>query len=391
MAAGIVSAARSGIERWFSMAVDKSGKKLPTGIRQRDNGRYEGRIKHDYKSYSVYADTITETKRKMRDLKYKLEHGMFVESKKITLDNWFGTWMNEYKKNRVKNSTYNSYQKYYKGAIKDRYGKKNLAEIRGEHIQKLYNDLVKEGYALSSIKIVSAVLNGCFQQAMRNGLIERNPIKLAELPRQTEKKTRQAMTKEQQALFMEYAKESYLYNFFAVMLRTGMRSGELKGLRYTDIDKKSNVIHVKRTLKYIEGQGYLEDTPKTRTSVRDIPLTPDLIALLDDQKRFWGFSIERLDRYLFCNEKGEPLSRERVQAEIDRTIKRIREAGYDFPRITSHVFRHTFATRAIEAGMQPQVLKTILGHSSLAMTMDLYSHVLPDRKAEEMQKIANVF
>lgn len=98
-----------------------------------------------------------------------------------------------------------------------------------------------------------------------------------------------------------------------------------------------------------------------------------------------------MDRYLFCNEEGNPLSRERIQAEIDRTIKRIRAAGYDFPRITSHVFRHTFATRAIEGGMQPQVLKTILGHSSLAMTMDLYSHVLPDTKAEEMEKIANVF
>lgn len=94
-----------------------------------------------------------------------------------------------------------------------------------------------------------------------------------------------------------------------------------------------------------------------------------------------------MDRYLFCNENGEPLSRERVQSEIERIIRRIREDGHDFSRITPHVFRHTFATRAIEAGMQPQVLKTILGHSSLAMTMDLYSHVLPDTKAAEMEKI----
>lgn len=199
------------------------------------------------------------------------------------------------------------------------------------------------------------------------------------------------MTKEQQALFMEYAKDSYLYNFFAVMLRTGMRNGEMRGLKYTDIDKKKNVIHVQRTLKYIEGQGYMEDTPKTRTSTRDIPLTAAILQLLEDQRKFWGFKVERIDRYLFCNENGDLLSRERVQREIERIINQIRAAGYDFPRITPHVFRHTFATRAIEAGMQPQVLKTILGHSSLAMTMDLYSHVLPDTKAEEMEKIANVF
>lgn len=373
------------------MAVDKNGKKLPPGIRQRRNGRYEGRVKYEYRSYSVYADTITDTKKKMRELKYKLEHGIFTEKSRITLDEWHKTWMEQYKKNQVKTGTYTSYQKYYKSTVKERLGNKRIGDIRGEHIQELYNNLIKEGYALSSIKIVAAVLNGCLQQALRNGLIERNPVKLAELPRQTEKKTRQAMTREQQELFMEYAKDSYLYNFFAVMLRTGMRNGEMRGLKYTDIDKKKNVIHVQRTLKYIEGEGYMEDTPKTRTSERNIPLTPDLKELIEKQRKLWGFKVERLDRYLFCNEKGEPLSRERVQGEIDRIIKRIVAAGNKFDRITPHVFRHTFATRAIEAGMQPQVLKTILGHSSLAMTMDLYSHVLPDTKAEEMEKIANVF
>ena len=139
------------------------------------------------------------------------------------------------------------------------------------------------------------------------------------------------------------------------------------------------------------GKGYFEDTPKTRTSTRDIPLTAAITEHIEAQRKYWGFKVVRMDQYLFCNENGDPISRERIQGEIDRIIKRIKSDGYDFPRITSHVFRHTFATRAIEAGMPPQVLKTILGHSSLAMTMDLYSHVLPDTKADEMQKIANVF
>lgn len=82
------------------MAVDKNGKKLPPGIRQRANGRYEGRVKYEYKSYSVYADTITDTKKKMRELKYKLEHGLFVEKKKVKLDDWHKTWMEEYKRKR---------------------------------------------------------------------------------------------------------------------------------------------------------------------------------------------------------------------------------------------------------------------------------------------------
>lgn len=372
------------------MAVDKRGRKLPKGIRQRYE-EYEGRFNYQGTSYMVHGKTVTQTQQAMTELKYKLEHGLFISKEKITLDKWYQTWLEEYKKNRIKIGTYNSYEKYYQSIIKEQLGKRNLNDIRGEHIQKLYNDLIKEGYAVSSIKIVSAVLNGCFKQAERNGIIERNPVKMTELPRGAEKKKRVALTKGQQTLFMEYAKESYLYHFFAVMLRTGMRRGELQGLKYSDIDWKLNVIHVCRTLKYIEGKGYIEDTPKTRSSVRDIPLTPAILEHIEAQKNYWNFKVVKINQYLFCTEKGEPVSRERIQGEINRIIKRIQAAGYDFPYITSHVFRHTFATRAIEAGMQPQVLKTILGHSSLAMTMDLYSHVLPDTKAAEMEKIAGVF
>lgn len=377
-------------EKEIIMAVDKRGRKLPRGIQQRYSV-FEGRFMFKGKSYLVRGKTVTETQKEMTELRYKLEHGIFVAKEKLVFNEWFRTWLDEYKKNRVKIGTYNSYEKYYRGMIREKLGQQYISDIRGDHIQKLYNEWIKEGYSLSSIKIASAVLNGCFQQAMRNGLIERNPVKLAELPREKEKKERIAMTKEQQALFMEYAKESYLYNFFSVMLRTGMRRGEMQGLKYADVDKKNNVIHVERTLKYMEGVGYFEDTPKTRTSTRDIPLTRDILEHIETQRNYWGFKVVKMNQYLFCNEEGEPISRERIQGEIDRTIKKIHDAGYDFPRITSHVFRHTFATRAIEAGMQPQVLKTILGHSSLAMTMDLYSHVLPDTKAKEMEKIANIF
>lgn len=380
------------------MAVDKNGKKLPTGIRLKKKGDavkkdlYEIRVTKDHKTYVEYAYGLQEAKKVNTDLRYKLEHDCFVSEKKITFSEWFYTWLNEYKKNRVKNSTLNGYKKYYNGCLKKRFENKKLTTIRGEHIQKLYNEMIEEGYAISTIRIVSTVLNGCFQQAYRNGLIERNPVALAELPRSTErKKTKIALTREQQKLFMQYAEESYLHNLFAVMLKTGLRSGEARALKSTDIDRKMNVLHIQRTLKYIEGVGFLEDSPKTRTSTRDIPLTSAILEDLENQKNFWGFKIEKIDRYIFCNEIGEALSRERVQGEIDRTIKRIHEAGYEFPRITSHVFRHTFATRAIEAGMSPQVLKTILGHSSLSMTMDLYSHVLPDIKAVEMEKIASAF
>ena len=148
------------------------------------------------------GDTVTETQKAMNELRYKLEHGAFVEKKKVVLSEWFITWMEQYKKNRVKAGTYYNYKKYFDSMIKGRLGDKKVSDIRGEHIQRFYNDLEKAGYALSSIKIVSAILNGCMQQAVRNGLIERNPVKLAELAAaERGKGARQAMTKEQQGAF----------------------------------------------------------------------------------------------------------------------------------------------------------------------------------------------
>ena len=376
------------------MATDKRGRKLPRGIYYR-SGSYESRPSINNKRYFVRGATIGDVQKQIAELKYKVEHGLFVEKKKITFDEWFSIWVEEYKTGRVKSGTINTYRKYYERAIKGRIGKIYISEIRGEHIQKMYNQMEKEGYAVTTIKVISAVMCGCFKQALKNGLIERNPIECATLPREKERKTHMAMTRIQQALFMEIAKGSYLYNLFSVMLRTGMRSGEIRGLRYSDIDKKKGVIHIRRTLKYQEGKGYYTDTPKIRTSRRDIPLTAETLKFLENQKNFWGFKVTPItnERFLFCNEDGEPLSRERIQSEIDRITKRInsQETIEKFPRITSHVFRHTFATRAIEAGMQPQVLKTILGNSSLSMTMDLYSHVLDETRTEEMEKIEIAF
>lgn len=375
------------------MATDKRGRKLPKGIRQRSNSTFEGRFTYQGESYCVHANTIGETQKAMNDLKYKLEHGFFTTANNITFGAWFDTWMQQYKKNKVKMGTYRSYEEYYKVAVKSRIANKRLESIRGEHIQKIYNDLAEVGYKYASIKVVSAMLNGCFRQAVKNQMIVYNPVKAAELPKCEERNVRVALTREQQEIFLKYVDKSRNRIFFRVMLFTGMRNGELRGLKYSDIDRKNNVIHVRRTIKYIKGVGSVEDTPKTRTSTRDIPLRPDILELLQEQKKMNDRGgIQYIDSYYFIGYKnGNPVCETTIVNSLHKIVEWIRKDGYDFPDITPHALRHTFATRAIEAGMQPQTLKTILGHSSLAMTMDLYSHVLPTTKQEEMEKIASAF
>lgn len=374
------------------MAKDLKGKELPTGIRQRKNGKYEGRVQYENERYSVYADSLPELKTKMTELRYRLEHGSFVAKNRMTVKEWFETWIEEYKKNQVKTGTIIAYTNYYSFYIDKYIGKKKMVDIRGEHIQRIYNGMLKDGHAVSTIKIISAVMNGCFKQAVKNGIIERNPVNLATIPRQGETKARRVFSVQEQEIFMLYAKDSYLYNLFALAIRTGMRSGEIRGLKFSDIDKKNGVMHIVRTLKYEGGnQGFFEDTPKTKTSKRDIPLTQDMIDIIEDQSKKNSQEIIFINGYIFQMSDGRPISRERLQTEINRILKKIHNAGIEFEYFTPHCFRHTFATRAIENGMKPQTLKTILGHSTLAMTMDLYSHVLPTTKAEEMKLIAGAF
>ena len=375
------------------MAKDLKGKELPPGIRQRKNGRYEGRVQYKGERYSVYADTIAEVKKEMTAARYKLEHGEFIVKSNITVNDWFETWIEQYKKNQVKRGTIIAYTKTYDMMIRPQIGSRKLIEIRGEHIQKLYNDAVKQEFSHASIRLMAAILNGCFKQAMKNRLIERNPVTYATLPKNREEKHQRVLTKEEQEIFLRYAKEhSYLYNLFALDIRTGMRYGEICGLKYSDVDKAAGVIHVRRTIKYIAKQGYFEDTPKTRTSARDIPLTTDMLEIVEAQKRMYETrKVVKLDSYIFRTVNDTPINREAMQHEIDKIITLMSDDGIKIDRFTPHCFRHTFATRAIENGMKPQTLKAILGHANLAMTMDLYSHVLPNTKAEEMEMIAKAF
>lgn len=208
------------------------------------------------------------------------------------------------------------------------------------------------------------------------------------------------MTVEEQRIFLEYAKDSYLNDLFILALATGMRSGELRGLQWQDVDSKNKIIHVKITLVYVN-KDYLLDTPKTPTSRRDIPLIDNAVAILKRQKLKqaenrmllgdkWK-NKKGLENLVFTTMTGYPINRDMLKQDLNKVVAEIQKEHKDFKHITPHTFRHTFATRCIENGMSPQVLKTILGHSKLSMTMDLYSHVLPNTKATEIQRIANLF
>lgn len=373
------------------MAIDNRGRKLPKGIRQRGEV-FEYRFNFNYEEYVRSGfKTVTECQKAMEDLRYKLKNGIYVERVKVILNDWYDTWLETYKKNQLKRETYLNYKIWYDKVLRPhKIGFMSISSIRPEHIQALYNELMEYGYSKSSMKHIKTQIKGSLDQAVKNGLIERNPVHLVDLPKMEVKAVEKAMTRSEQTIFMEQAEGSYLFNLFSLMLITGMRVGEVQGLKYGDIDRKNNIIHISRTLKFEKGIGFYENSPKTKTSKRSIPLLPIMIKHIDNQRGFWGEQTS-VEDYIFKSCNFQPLKREQIRTEIDRILRCIRRTGIEFPHVTPHSFRHTFATRAIEEGMSPQVLKTILGHSSLAMTMDLYSHVLPDTKVSAMESIMGAF
>lgn len=377
------------------MAKGLDGRKLPPGITQRKNGLYMGRVMHNGESHTLYDRNLTELKKKMTDLRYTLEHGTFIKKSNITFDDWYKEWIETYKQNTVKQGTIDSYNKHYSAYLKKPLGKMKLADIRAEHLQKLLNAMSNDGYADDTITLTYCVLSGVFKQAYKNELIPKNPFSLITRPKGKAKKERVVFTKEQQELYMQYAERSYLCNLFQLAICTGMRNGELGGLLWSDVDFKNKVIHIRHTLTPNEGGGWRNDTPKTRTSKRDIPMIGKAYDILRRQEKEYRENHGKVtkisnDDFVF-SVLDEPISRKRITHEIEVMLNNMAEDGAVFPYFTLHSTRHTFATRCIESGMDPQVLKTILGHATLSMTMDLYSHVLPDTKAEQMEKVANAF
>ena len=216
-------------------------------------------------------------------------------------------------------------------------------------------------------------------------MITFNLVPLAEIPKCKEKKEKYVFTKEEQNQFMEYIKKSYLYDFFRVTIMTGMRNGKTRALRWCDIDFEKKLISVNHTLVWITGEGHMLDTPKTKASKRKIPMLSQVYDILSEKKKqadSMGTGNE--DNFVFCLPDGSELSRSRIEIQLEITEKHMLEEGIPVGHFTCHTLRHAFATRAIENVMKPQVLKTILGHSNISMTMDLYAHVLGDDKAQKM-------
>lgn len=398
----------------------KDNKKLPAGITQRKDGRLMGQFTVDGHRHVLYikpGESIKAFSDRVSDTKYEIKFGLKGKTdSNIKLDQYFSDiWLPVYKKPFVKYSTYNHFQSYYRIYIKSTLGNKKLKDVQNKHIQMLYNKLADKGIATNTIKKVHNIMHNLFKTATADKIIFNNPADNIMIPKIKPKK-RRALTKQEQAKFLEFVNNSVTwhryYCLFYCLFFTGMRIGEALALRWDDIDYNSSIISVNKTLEYLQDQEtkkchYVQMEPKTETSNRQIPMVDELSQLFKehykDQVRYKNESpewhpLDDFNNMVFVSYKGTPIPSCTVNRVITSIVKDINKKEKavaveekrdyeEFKNFTPHECRHTFATNCIESGIPLKVLQEYLGHATLSMTSDLYSHVQADFKMDEIKKL----
>lgn len=369
------------------------GKGLPAGFRRKKdkNGNETGRLEYRFMigrdRYSVTGSSVGECRRLEQEKRDYIAEHSYIRNDRITVKQYFEEWM-QAKVGTVKESTLYTERKQFVPVLK-RIGGRRVCELERRQIVALQSDLTEDLSTYTANHCIM-LLRSLLKAAVIDDIISKNPCDGIKPLKRTEQKARdtihRALTQEEQRVFFDEIAGDWYEELFRFLIQTGVRIGEAGALKWSDIDYKRNCIHIRRTVtKTAKGHIIGKDT-KSAAGMRDIPMTEDIRETLRRQREkvqaVLGIRAAGVDSPVFLSMNGCLVHSVNMNGALNRICRRM-----GLERFTVHAFRDTFATRAIEQGMTPQTLKTILGHSSLAMTMDLYAHVLPNTKAEEMEKI----
>lgn len=393
------------------------GKKKANGegsITKRSDGRYMGRYTVNGKRKSVYGATHKEVRKKLNEVLNDISQGCYVEPSKETFGCWLQEWLITYALPTVKQSTYVSYEGYIRIHLIPELGDIRLTALSREQIQRFFNKKSagsqdKKGLSPKSLKNIYNMLNSTLEQAVTNEKLIRNPLRGIKLPK-IEKREIRILETDEQIKLQTAARNSPEPQAFGIIftLSTGVRLGELLGLKRSDLNYKKHSVFVRRTvgrLQRVDENGSLIKknigvktteivvrSPKSVNSQREIPLFDELWKELLSYCEKMNVMMDDLgipysqDSYIFCNYSGNPYDPRVYEDLFKRTLK-----AAELESINFHALRHTFATRALEAGMDIKVLSSILGHAQASTTLNLYAHALANHRKVSMDKMSEYY
>lgn len=318
-----------------------------------------------------------QLQKKINDTKYLRDRQLVSEPSKYTVGEWILTWLENYKLNSVKPTTYDSYYNAYKVHLLPNLGKIKLDKLTTIQIQQYINK-ISNSMSLSSIKKIYITLQQSYAQAIKLGMIYVNPCNGITLPKE-ERTVATAFTKQEQENFLKLCKSDNTYdNLYIFAFNTGMRLGEILALTYDKIEDSSITVNSNLTISSDRSEDAEKkqkttiSTTKTKSGMRTIPLNKAAKKAVELQRK----NNKTNSPFIFCSSSGTPL----MKRNIYRNLKTKLEIINANENLTFHSIRHSFATRLLEKGADIKTVSELLGHKSIQITLDIYAHVSNDLK-----------
>jgi integrase len=363
-------------------------------LHKRNDGRWVGSfITEEGKRITVYGKSQQEALEKLRKAQYDYQQGLLATGPRQSLAQYLEHWLEEVHKPAVKLTTYAKYRRVIDKHILPEIGHLQLRKLTPEHLERLYARKTREGLSASMVRHIHVILHEALEQAVRKRYLAQNVSDLVgDLPR-IKRREAKIITREQAQLLIAAAKGTQLETIVILAITTGMRHGEIIGLQWLDINVDERCLSIRRTVTRLSGvkdrfAGHFEVTsPKTEGGQRTIMLASVVMqALKEQQVRQEAARLKAGEKWqehglVFCNTYGSYLNPDALLAQFHRLLE---HAG--LPRMRLHDLRHSAATILLGKGAHPKLVQELLGHSSIDITMDIYSHVIPSMQHDLMEK-----
>ena len=367
-------------------------------IRKRSDGRWEGRYtagRNPETGKPVYKNVLGKTQAEVKaKLKAAIESSADIDvmkAEQYTTGQWMDVWFENCAKIKARPSSHQTYRGYIDNHIKPNIGDIPLGKLSSLHLQKLYKKLLAggrverikkksqpKGLSAKTVRNINQVISSAMDFAKDQKLISSNPTDGCALPK-LEHKEMKTLPVEQLTSFLREDKESGVFELYYIELATGLRRDELLGLKWEDIDLAQDSLRVQRQIARINGE-VIEGPLKTKNAYRTLPLSADAVGVLQEQRKKGGSSP-----YVFPSPTGGPISPDSVLHMLHRVLKR---AGLS--KVRFHDLRHTFATLALQNGVDIKTVSGMLGHYSAGFTLDTYTHVTTSAKKEAANTMGSI-